>query len=218
VFEWQLPSKMSGLSYQRDFSVIFVNRGMPERVKLFTLCHEVAHLLFHLRGKCETEVSVMATRNDPHEKQANRFAAELLMPGDKLDAVIREQGAALRTKAGFLTAVERFGVSHGAMFYRLAQRNLVRYTEKSRLFVEQARPADEAHGARVGNVKEQLPGLVLDLVARLWFEEKISIGKAAEWCMAKRSAMEAHLAAVAEDGAPVDDIDLGYGEVEGLVE
>jgi len=110
------------------------------------------------------------------------------------------------------------GFRRGHLFYRLAQRGVVRYTEKGRLFVEQARPEERAIGARVDCVEEQLPAAVLETVSRLWLEEKISIGKAAEWCMAKRSDMETYFANASDDGASVEDIDLGYGEVEGMVE
>lgn len=222
VFEWKLPPKLSGLSHQRDFSVIFVNRNMPERVKLFTLCHELAHLLFHLRGDEDTAVSVMATRNDPHEKEANRFAAELLMPESKVDDLVRRQGTKLRTKAGFFAAVDHFGVSHEAMFYRLVQRNVVSYTEKARFFTVAGRPQVELEGARVGEFEDrrldaQVPPQLLELVTGLWLAGKASIGKVAAWCTASRSIVEKHLASVAEDGGDaVEDVDLGFAEVEGL--
>ena len=222
VFEWKLPPKLSGLSHQRDFSVIFVNRDMPERVKLFTVCHELAHLLFHLRGEEDTAVSLMATRNDPHEKEANRFAAELLMPLSKVDDLIRRQGTKLRSKAGFLAAVDHFGVSHGAMFYRLVQRQVVSYTEKARFFTEVPRHETEREGARVSGAggrrfEDQVPPRLLELATALWLTGKASIGKVAAWCTAGRTCVEKHLSSVAEDGdEAVNDVDLGYAEVEGL--
>lgn len=219
VFEWKLPPKLSGLSFQRDFSVIFINNDMPERVKLFTLCHELAHLLFHLRGENHTEVSVMASRNDPLEKQANHFAAELLMPAVKIQTLVLEEGTKLKEKPGFFTAVEAFGVSPGAMFYRLAQApwKVVSYQEKSGIFTEKARSEVESAGARVMNVEEQLPPRLLTLAAELWLSGKASMGKVAEWCMAARSRMDAYLTALADQDQPVDDVDLGYAEVDGLI-
>jgi len=219
VFEWKLPPKLSGLSFQRDFSVIFINATMPERVKLFTLCHELAHLLFHLRGENETEVSVMASRNDPKEKEANHFAAELLMPAVKVDALVKAEGAKLREKAGFFAAVEQFGVSPGALFYRLAQRTweVVDYTMKGELFTEMARPEVEAPGARVTEVPKQVAPEMLKVAAELWVTGKASMGRVAEWCLAARSKMDAYLVSLAERDQPVDDVDLGYAEVDGMV-
>ena len=222
VFEWKLPPKLSGLSFQRDFSVIFINSQMPERVKLFTLCHELAHLLFHLRGDHQTEVSVMASRNDPHERQANHFAAELLMPSAKVDFIVKTHGSALRRKAEFCAAVEQFGVPHGALFYRLAQRpwNVVDYTMKPQLFMEKERSHDEAPGARVTRLTDtevEVDPEFLKVVLELWLEGKVSNGLVAQWCFAARSQMDAYLTGLMEPDQPVDDLDLGYAEVDDLV-
>ncbi len=219
VFEWKLPPKLSGLSFQRDFSVIFINATMPERVKLFTLCHELAHLLFHLRGGNETEVSIMASRNDPKEKEANHFAAELLMPAVKMDALVKAEGEKLREKAAFFAAVEQFGVSPGALFYRLAQRpwEVVSYPMKAQLFTEIARPEVESPGARVTEVAKQVAPEMLQTAAGLWLAGKASRGRVAEWCLAARSKMDAYLVSLAERDQPVDDVDLGYAEVDGMV-
>lgn len=222
VFEWKLPPKLSGLSFQRDFSVIFINSQMPERVKLFTLCHELAHLLFHLRGDNQTEVSVMASRNDPHERQANHFAAELLMPSAKVDAIVKTYGNTLRQKAAFSAAVEQFGVSYGALFYRLAQSpwNMVSYTMKSQLFTEKVRSVEEAPGARVKRLADgegEVAPEFLKVVLELWLAGKVSSGLVAQWCFAARSQMDAYLTGLMEPEQPVDDLDLGYAEVDDLV-
>ena len=212
VFEWNLPAKLSGLSYQRDFSVIFMNAAMPERVKLFTLCHELAHLLFHLRGDEDTAVSVMATRNDPHEKEANHFAAELLMPLERIQEWIASEKDGLRQKRRFLAAVEAFGVSPGALFYRLVQRGVFSYTEKARIIVDEPRQEGDLRRARVEKITEQLPPALLGRVEDLWLQEKISGGKAAALCQASRTAMDLHLLECADEEFPLKDVNSGLDE------
>ena len=218
VFEWKLPPKLSGLSFQRDFSVIFINENMPPQVKLFTLCHELAHLIFHLREGNETEVSVMASRNDPLEKEANHFAAELLMPAKKVDVLVKAEGTKLRQKACFFEAVDRFGVSPGAMFYRLSQHpwQVVNYATKADLFVEKPRVEAELPGARVTEPKQQVASELLKAASDLWQQGKVSMGKVAEWCMTARSKMDAYLVTQVDYDQPVDDVDLGYAEVDGI--
>ncbi len=218
VFEWKLPPKISGLSHQADFSVIFINKDMPERVKLFTLCHEMAHLLFHLRGEEDSAVSVMATRSDPHEKEANRFAAELLMPAGRIQALVSADRESLKTKTGFLAAVEAFGVSYEAMFYRLSQSpwQVLSYPEKDRFFQKASRTEIEPPGARVTEVREQLPPLLLRLAAQLWLDGNATMGKVAEWCSAARSKMDLHLVSLTEDSDTLQDaVVLGLAEENG---
>ena len=210
VFEWNLPPKLSGLSHRRDLSVIFINAAMPERVKLFTLCHELAHLLYHLHEGEDTEVSVLATRNDPHEKEANRFATELLMPEAALGGMIMRGAEELRTRAGFLAAVNRFGVSPEAMFYRLAQAGVTRWTERERFFTAKKREATEKAGPRVENLEAQVPTPLLDKAASLWQNEKVSGGKVAEWLFASRDDVDAWLVELDEA------VELGLAETDGI--
>lgn len=221
VFEWKLPAKISGLSHQADFSVIFINRDMPERVKLFTLCHELGHLLYHLRGSDDSTVSVMATRSDPHEKEANRFAAELLMPAERINALVAIGRNSLKSKTGFLAAAENFGVSKEAMFYRLSQSpwQVFSHAEQERYFKKTARTEHETGqlGARVTEVREQLPPPLLQLSTQLWLDGEVTLGKVAELCLAARSRMDLYLVGMAEDAEPPgDDVILGLAEVDGI--
>lgn len=219
VFEWKLPAKLSGLSFQKDFSVIFINESMPERVKLFTLCHELAHLLFHLRGENQTEVSVMASRNDPHEREANRFAAELLMPTPKIQKLVSAQGNRLRELATFSAAVELFGVSPAALFYRLAQSpwTVMHYTMKGELITETSRSSEVYVGSRIPGTTTELNQVApefLKLALDLWIKQKATSGMIAEWCFTSRSKMDSFLLNLLE---PKEDWDLGLGEVDDLV-
>jgi len=218
VFEWNLPAKLSGLSYQRDFSVIFLNAAIPPRVKLFTLCHELAHLLFHLRGSEETAISELATRNDPQEKEANHFAAELLMPAALIDEWIVREKDGLRQKRRFLAAVEAFGVSAGALFYRLVQRGVFSYSEKSRIIAEEPRRESDLRRARVEKITDQVPPALLQRVEDLWLREKISGGKAASLCQAERASMDLHLLECADEEFPLKDINPGLDEADSPTE
>jgi hypothetical protein len=157
----------------------------------------------------------MATRSDPHEKEANRFAAELLMPAGRIQALVSADRESLKTKTGFLAAVEAFGVSYEAMFYRLSQSpwQLLSYPEKDRFFKKASRTEIEPPGARVTEVREQLPPLLLRLAAQLWLDGKATMGKVAEWCSAARSKMDLHLVSLTEDGDTLQDaVVLGLAE------
>ena len=81
-----------------------------EERRRFTLAHEVAHWVLHHRGRYARSRRTPGSL-DPREREANVFAAELLMPTDAVRAIaVREpvRGAA-----------RRFGVSTVAMAWRL---------------------------------------------------------------------------------------------------
>lgn len=54
--------------------VIWVNENMPNDRKRFTLAHEMGHLVMHLRNQD------LDLDDNEMEKQANRFAAEFMLP------------------------------------------------------------------------------------------------------------------------------------------
>src|SRR5439155_18270668 len=95
VFEWSMPSEISGMSYCGATTVVFINNLHTTQRKLFTLAHEFGHVLFHLgRGQQreETAVSFIASNRNPMEKEANQFARELLMPTNEVDRIVKEWG------------------------------------------------------------------------------------------------------------------------------
>jgi len=79
--------------YDPDDNVIYVNKDEPPKRQTFTIAHELGHALLH-RDWAKTENYHVLRRNsspnlfgvnEPHEKEANAFAAHLLVPSDLLD-------------------------------------------------------------------------------------------------------------------------------------
>jgi Zn-dependent peptidase ImmA (M78 family) len=92
---------MSGFAYQKHgVKYIGVNSTeLPERQR-FTIAHELGHLYLHRRPvSYDPGTSVMMFRNghssdgtDIKEIEANRFAAELLMPEERVLADLKKRG------------------------------------------------------------------------------------------------------------------------------
>ena len=117
-----LPLKISGLIKPDDEGgyVIKVNRFESKERQRFTIAHEIAHFLLH-RDKIRTGVvdSVLYRSNlsSRTEAEANRLAADIIMPRDK----VREHVEALGAHAGseiVATLAESFQVSKQAMDIR----------------------------------------------------------------------------------------------------
>lgn len=213
VFEWSLPSKISGLSYRGAVTVIIINRDHPPGRRLFTLAHELGHVLFHLPGGggergVDTEVSFFASNRDPKEKEANSFAAELLMPTDEIDAFVRRFGHELQSPSFLPVAARSFNVSPDALFYRLVGKNVYAWTDKDR-FLSSRKPEAKLPETRVENIDEQVDPELVRLGLRLYEQEAVSAGKLAEWFFAPRLVVEDYLARFSEER---DSVIVGSGD------
>jgi Zn-dependent peptidase ImmA (M78 family) len=112
--------------------LVFVNGSDPIPRQRFTAAHELGHFVLHREAmggrisKADTPAQIELTdeKSDEHERQANRFAVELLMP----EAACRARADAFRTAYGicprgplaYQLAADLL-VSREAMRYRLNQ-------------------------------------------------------------------------------------------------
>lgn len=125
-------------------ALIGVNGSHPPARKRFTIAHEIGHLLLHegdalhvdrrdgvdlgLRVKLRDPESSLGT--DDEEKEANLFAAELLMPPSLLEADLsRMKADAPQAEEEDEDLIEklagRYGVSVQAMTFRLTNLGLL---------------------------------------------------------------------------------------------
>lgn len=119
--EEQASKSISGMLYiDNDSKFILVNERDNPRRKNFTIAHELGHYYLHYDKDSKSEVFV-SFRGDsnPTETEANRFAAELLLPDDK---VKMEYGSAIFPMVSYLA--DKFNVSEQAMGIKLEQMGL----------------------------------------------------------------------------------------------
>ncbi len=223
VFEWNMPWHLSGMSFRGPFTVIFINHAHIPARRLFTLSHEFAHVLFHLGrgqsdptapGSHDTEVSI-ASHRDPLEKQANAFAGEFLLPTAAVQQLVKTYGPLLKDPAHLEAAARSFNVSRDALFYRLTQLNVFRWTERSRYFSGTfAPPALPLHRLeKAAELEEQVDASFLQTALALHRNDQITTGKLAEWFAAPRHVVDDYLASldqetdltISNDASPADD-------------
>lgn len=95
---------------------IYVNADHPETRRRFTIAHECAHAILHpdLIGDGITDDALYRSGlSNRVEMQANRLAADILMPRDELARLIHNGVTSVRELAA------RFGVSDQAMAIRI---------------------------------------------------------------------------------------------------
>lgn len=88
VFQFSMPEKeLDGFSYAYDkfpYAIVINNKKSPTR-KIFTLFHELAHIIRHNTGLCHTDV-LSTDQKFNIELECNNFAGKLLVPSQKLVA------------------------------------------------------------------------------------------------------------------------------------
>jgi Zn-dependent peptidase ImmA (M78 family) len=119
--------RLSGLIHRAGgHAVIGVNSLHSAVRQRFSIAHEIAHLILHEPELHVDEHAFVAFRNpesskasDPHEIEANQFAAALLMPPDLLRAAIQKLGNNPDVTDAIQTLAQDFQVSEEAMTIRL---------------------------------------------------------------------------------------------------
>ena len=119
---------IDGFLYQEnDEVVIGVNRDQALVRQRFTIAHELGHLLLHKHNQVHVDrgfrvrlrSGLSSEGIDPEEMEANRFAAELLMPIEFLQIDIEEREFDLADDSEIKALAKRYGVSTQALAIRL---------------------------------------------------------------------------------------------------
>lgn len=107
TWEGALSSDGSGLAE------VWVRADSPHVRRRFTLAHELGHLMLHPTGKKFRDITTGTLMHPREEREANAFAASLLMPRDMVQSLINETEMSLSSMASM------FAVSQQAMSIRL---------------------------------------------------------------------------------------------------
>lgn len=118
IVYYPLSSRMSGMCTRvNDNTVICINSGTSYGRQRFTLAHELYHILYEenmQRVICDMS---MGDDKSDSEREADRFAAYLLMPYDALHQYA--EGRQQWTLKDVIEAEQFFQISHQAMLFRL---------------------------------------------------------------------------------------------------
>jgi Zn-dependent peptidase ImmA (M78 family) len=119
INETDLGRDVSGfLERTGDKWHIFINKNESEARKRFTIAHELGHFVFHKDQYVASgtsspdQIFFRNENNNPIEKEANDFAANLLMPEEIFKSYINEGYNTIDALA------DKFGLSTSAVKYR----------------------------------------------------------------------------------------------------
>lgn len=111
--------------YDETFPLIYVNNSSALTRQIFTLFHELAHLLFHTSGVDrlpEQDVEDLPPASRSIEIACNQFAAELLLPTSRFDLELGRLGAD-EESANVIS--RKYHVSREVVFRRFLDRGLI---------------------------------------------------------------------------------------------
>lgn len=113
IFNFRIP-KFSGMLHSLEGQyIIVVNQNHHIRKRTFTVAHEIGHYLLHLHLMTEFFCNDMfKATNKKIENEANRFAAEILMPLYVFLNLLKS------TKDNFTSIARRLNISEEAVRWR----------------------------------------------------------------------------------------------------
>jgi Zn-dependent peptidase ImmA (M78 family) len=176
--------------YDPEFPIIYVNDSMSRARQIFTLFHELTHLLLKTGGIDKTTdafLTRMRGANKRKEVLCNRVASEFLVPGSDFRAHIRNVGVedkSVETLAG------RYKVSREVILRRCLDMQLVGQDYYERKAVEWAKEARRARrGTSGGNYYNKavsyLGETYLSLVFKKHYQNRFSREQLADYLTVK---------------------------------
>ena len=135
--------------YEDEFPIIYVNNSVPKSRQIFTLFHELGHLLFHTSGIDVLDdefIKYLPPNEQKIEIICNGLAARVLVPDDVFDKLMQGK-AANRDTAAQLAA--HFSVSREVIYRKMLDRKLIdsaEYREAAKFWENQIKPAKESSG------------------------------------------------------------------------
>lgn len=140
---------ISGFCLTHDqFPIIYLNNSTTKTRQIFSLLHELAHLLFHVNGLSKFDtgyIDALAGKSQATERFCNAIAAEVLIPADDFaqhSAGLPRDVESLSDEH-FAGLAARYGVSREAVLRRLLDQGRVPqalYDEKARHWASQRKP------------------------------------------------------------------------------
>lgn len=188
VFVFKNAFKQKGISgfslLDDDFPIVYLNNSTPKTRQMFSLFHELGHLLFQINGISKIDTSYFDHLRPPErsiEQFCNAFAAELLIPsadfGQQLRSVSRIDDRSVRMLAS------RYSVSREAVFRRILDRGLVTKAEYEKKAAEWAAQAEKEGGGGYYYATQAayLGQHYLQLVFGRYYQGKLSLEQTAEY-------------------------------------
>jgi len=184
--------------FDNAFPIIYINNSKAKTRQIFTLFHELAHILFKTGGidsRLEDYIDYLDNESRRIEIYCNQFAGEFLVP--KHDFLNQIRGKDLDEKL-FSDLASLYSVSREVILRKLLDLGRIErsyYLEKSQEWIEQSKEAKktkskEVKGNYYNNIKTYLGTNYINLVFDKLYQNKISRDTAVDYLDIKVNQMK----------------------------
>lgn len=184
--------------YDDIFPIIYINNSKAKTRQIFTLFHELAHILFKTGGvdtRLDDYIDYLDAESKLIEIYCNKFAGEFLVPQKDFEDDI--MGKNLDEEI-FSDLATLYSVSREVILRKLLDMGKIErayYLEKSEEWTEQAKESKKKNtkgieGNYYNNIKAYLGKNYINLVFEKLYQNKISRKSAADYLDIKASQMQ----------------------------
>lgn len=170
--------------YDDEFPIIYVNNSSTKSRQIFTLFHELGHLLFHTSGIDILDDPFLDHLTGAEQKIeiiCNGLAARTLVPDDVLDKML--EGLKIGREAATQMA-NYFSVSREVIYRRFLDRGLISATEYAAAandWAAQMKPREADSGNYYNSHRAYLGQRYIDLAFTRYYQQRIDQGQLAEY-------------------------------------
>lgn len=182
IIEYPMKSEdVRAFCINSDISVIVLKESEAPQGKLFSLAHEVCHLLKGTSSICSIDLE---REGGKEERFCNKFAAEFLVPASELRELLRNLRGNYTSRELIKMLTKKYGVSRQAMAIRLMNLGFIERAEYEELMkeIEESRKAAKGGGGRDWSkvFYNRAGGLAVSEMKKALREEKVSLYDAAD--------------------------------------
>ena len=174
--------------FDDEFPLIYLNNSMPKTRQIFTLFHELAHLLFGTGGIDKVEddyINFLSGTDLRIERFCNQFAAAFLVPDSDFDQRIQDFRYSV-DDYGISELARRYSVSREVVLRKLLDRQAIS-SETYQAYV--SKWADESNEKRKNSSggdyystqASYLGKQYLDLAFGKYYQNQINVGQLADY-------------------------------------
>ncbi len=178
------PNYFGFCLYDDEFPVVYLNNSSAKSRQIFTLFHELGHLLFHTSGVDILDDQFINHLSDNEQKIeiiCNGLAARVLVPDAVLDKVLI--GIEI-SRATATQIADRFGVSREVIYRKFLDRRLIdsgEYAAAASDWAAQMKPKAKDSGNYYNSHRAYLGQGYIDLAFTRYYQRRFDRRQLAEY-------------------------------------